>query len=222
MCNILAIKRILVLIIFAVGMVIPCFALVGNEHASQMNNLLVNIEKASNADHKEVMDLYKYFSSSIIDDNTGKKDKTITKKIIDTIIPKSWQNNTSGSLYEELKEYAVTNGKGIGLGNNHRYLFHWGFSGDIPFNSDEFKTYLDRFNEEDKIKIKKKIVDAWKTKVNDATIRVERVFHLEGHPRKAKALAGIIYDVHLIGDSTEQNKILVPLQDFKSLKNESK
>ena len=87
----------------------------------------------------------------------------------------------------------------------HRYLGHWGFEGKIPFESEPYKDYLSRFSRED-------VIRAWTEMVNRLT---SEGMDLTGLPKKkAKALVGMIYDTHLLGDwkpDPKTNRILDPL-----------
>lgn len=89
--------------------------------------------------------------------------------------------------------------------SRHRYFGHWGFEGSIPFESEPYKDYLNRFSREDVIRV-------WTEMVNRVT---NEAMELTGLPKKqARALVGLIYDTHLLGDwkpDLKTNRILDPL-----------
>ena len=89
--------------------------------------------------------------------------------------------------------------------SRHRYFGHWGFEGRIPFESEPYKDYLNRFPREDVIRV-------WTEMVNRLT---NEAMELTGLPKKqARALVGLIYDTHLLGDwkpDLKTNRILDPL-----------
>lgn len=95
---------------------------------------------------------------------------------------------------------------------NHRYFGHWGFEGDILFNKEPYKTYLSQFPRQDVIRI-------WQETINGLT---DEAIQRTGLPRRqAKALVGIIYNTHLLGDwkpDAKTNRVLEPLQDPKLIK----
>jgi hypothetical protein len=108
-------------------------------------------------------------------------------------------------------EIRKTVSRPVGI-KNHRYFGHWGFEGNIPFNREPYKTYLSQFPKQD-------VVRVWQNTINRLTN--EAVKHTGLPPRQAKALVGIIYNTHLLGDwkpDPKTNRILTPLQDPKLIK----
>jgi hypothetical protein len=82
---------------------------------------------------------------------------------------------------------------------NHRILGHWGFSGRIPFNQEPYKTALAGFPKDEVIRL-------WQETVNKLTRKAMKTL---GLPKsQARALCGIHYDIHLLGDLVPGNKIV--------------
>ncbi|MBC2736551.1 MAG: hypothetical protein HF981_19480 [Desulfobacteraceae bacterium] len=117
--------------------------------------------------------------------------------------------------------------KGLPVGKSgHRVYGHWGFSGSIPFNKPTLRTLLDNV-EQDALNsgksmaeakaarqaAKNKIINAWNKDVREILKLVEKETGLVG--RQAKGLAGILYDIHLLGDWTGVK--LEPLQAVDDL-----
>ena len=76
---------------------------------------------------------------------------------------------------------------------NHRVIGHWGFSGAIPFNEIPYKDALKDFP-------KDKIIEFWRNYVTSMTDEVMKMTGLE--KKQAQALAGLIYNTHLLCDYT--------------------
>ena len=91
---------------------------------------------------------------------------------------------------------------------NHRILGHWGFSGNIPFEKEPYKSALKDYP-------KDKIVKLWRNYVNQLT--KEAMVKLGLPKAQAKAVVGIIYDIHLLGDIKPGNKVLAPLPSVQSV-----
>ncbi|BBE30064.1 hypothetical protein OSSY52_02050 [Tepiditoga spiralis] len=92
----------------------------------------------------------------------------------------------------------------------HRNFGHWGFSGSIPFNKNEYLKELIKNGVS-----KEKIVLEWK-KITDKMTNI--VMEKTGVTDKklAKSLAGLIYDHHILKDY--EDKIIEPLSDINNLK----
>ncbi len=76
---------------------------------------------------------------------------------------------------------------------NHRIVAHWGFSGEIPFNTEPYKSALAKYP-------KSEVVSLWRNYVKSIT---EKVMRQTGLPQKqAQALAGVYYNAHLLQDYT--------------------
>lgn len=95
----------------------------------------------------------------------------------------------------------------------HRIYGHWGFSGSIPFEVEgPLKDYLDKQFPDSASRQREKIriVEIWR---NDNARMVNLVERWTGLPtRKAKSVAAIMYDIHLLGDYTTSE--LSSLQKF--------
>ncbi|WP_319202168.1 hypothetical protein [uncultured Ilyobacter sp.] len=88
----------------------------------------------------------------------------------------------------------------------HRNWGHWGFSGSIPFERNE---YLQNLIKEGVTK--QEIVSAWRNQVDAMT---DEVIKYTGLPRKqAKAFAGLIYSDHILMDYLDSKTSA--LQDIK-------
>lgn len=88
------------------------------------------------------------------------------------------------------------------LPGNHRILGHWGFEGSIPFEYEPYKSAFEPYS-------KKKIAFAWQQLVNELTDTATRK---TGLPKKqAKALVGLVYNTHILGDWVPGNTIVEPL-----------
>jgi hypothetical protein len=102
--------------------------------------------------------------------------------------------------------------KGIPVGaDGHRIYGHWGFSDSIPFNKSPLRDVLDKV-ESDALRsgksaieakaareaTKTKIIDSWKNDVTKMSKLVENETGLIG--QQAKGLAGLFYDIHILGD----------------------
>ena len=74
---------------------------------------------------------------------------------------------------------------------NHRLIGHWGFEGAIPFNQEPYKTALAQYP-------KDKVVALWQSFVNDTVQKTKDYTKLP--TTQAKGLAGLIYNIHLLGD----------------------
>jgi hypothetical protein len=110
-------------------------------------------------------------------------------------------------LYRNISKIIDTPVKG--LPGNHRYFGHWGFEGDIPFNQYPLKSILEKLPAEQKASMINKITKEWHSRVQNINVFAES---LTGLPkRQAKALAGLIYNTHLLGDWVPGNKIVEPL-----------
>jgi hypothetical protein len=107
----------------------------------------------------------------------------------------------------------------------HRDLFHWGFSDNIPFNRPgRLHDYIMKFPPNEREVVKKRIVEEWEKRVSDATRLVADTLRISDL-RKAKAVAGLIYDTHLLGDYKplkNTNKDIASLQDINKLCNDIK
>jgi hypothetical protein len=114
---------------------------------------------------------------------------------------KSVSNAVDSDLPKAISELS---GEPVSVGK-HRYFGHWGFEGSIPFESEPYKEYLSRFSRKD-------VIRAWTEMVNRLT---NEAMELTGLPkRQARALVGLIYDTHLLGDwkpDLKTNRILDPL-----------
>ena len=98
---------------------------------------------------------------------------------------------------------------GLKLHANHRYLGHWGFEGSIPFNDKVYGDILSQYPRDE-------IISAWRDFVNSQT---QKAMSLTGLPEKqARALAGLIYDDHILADLLPGNKVLEPLSSVQSIK----
>ncbi len=94
------------------------------------------------------------------------------------------------------------------LASNHRYYGHWGFDGRIPFNKEGYKEVLGRYRRSD-------VISTWQRFVKDKTLEAQR---LTGLPkRQSHALAGLIYDNHLLVDWLPGNTITEPLCPIEEL-----
>lgn len=93
--------------------------------------------------------------------------------------------------------------RGVPVGNaGHRVYGHWGFSDSIPFDRGELKGVLDRIEasggEAAREAAKERIRIAWRHDVNKLVDITRRLSGLDG--RAAHGLAGLLYDIHLLGD----------------------
>ena len=93
----------------------------------------------------------------------------------------------------------------------HRVYGHWGFAQSIPQSAfDEFFENIDSAkhltNSQKEIlknDIKEKIIASWRNDVNRITDIVGKSFpELNGSPKQIKGLAGLLYNIHLLGDYT--------------------
>lgn len=91
----------------------------------------------------------------------------------------------------------------------HRNFGHWGFSSDIPFNKNE---YLKELLSEGVTR--KEIIQAWKIRTNEMTDIVVKYTGITNR-KQARALAGLIYDHHLLKDYSD--KLTQPLQNINHL-----
>lgn len=130
------------------------------------------------------------------------------KGVLETIEGENFNTlikNISKAVDSDLpKAISELSGEPISV-SRHRYFGHWGFEGSIPFESEPYKDYLNRFSREDVIRV-------WTEMVNSLT---NEAMELTGLPKKqAKTLVGLIYDTHLLGDwkpDLKTNRILDPL-----------
>jgi len=93
--------------------------------------------------------------------------------------------------------------QGIPVGRaGHRVYGHWGFSDSIPFGAGELKAVLDRIEANDgeaaRAAAKERIRVAWRRDVDRLVEIARRLSGLDG--RAARGLAGLLYDIHLLGD----------------------
>ena len=97
---------------------------------------------------------------------------------------------------------------GTPLSSNHRYYGHWGFGGKIPFNKEGYNEVLGKYSKSD-------LISTWQRFVKDKTHEAQR---LTGLPqRQSHALAGLIYDNHLLVDWLPGNTITEPLCPVEEL-----
>ncbi len=109
-----------------------------------------------------------------------------------------------------IDNFKVIKGIPVGL-EGHRVYGHWGFSGDIPFNKPPLSEILQRVEsgvlqrggtpaeaQSARAAVKAKIIEAWKRDVANLIRLVEAETGLTGI--QAKGLAGLFYDIHLLGD----------------------
>ena len=133
--------------------------------------------------------------------------------------------NLRGDGFDKLKKVISTNLidtppsteilEGFSCGN-HRWFGHWGFEAAIPFEKNgPLKECLSNLPEKKREYVKDKIKKEWIRRIKN--IEKEAV-RLTGLPSKqAKALCGILYNTHLLGDWTPGNKELKFLADIKSI-----
>jgi len=115
--------------------------------------------------------------------------------------PKYVREAALRSMFEELSttidNFEVIKGVPIGKGE-HRVYGHWGFAGSIPFNEEPLKGILGKLDSAARKEAKNRISNAWKKDVNKL---IKTVREHTGLPRtQAKGLAGLFYDIHLLGD----------------------
>ena len=111
--------------------------------------------------------------------------------------------------------------KALPLGpDGHRLYGHWGFSDAIPFNREPLKGMLEKIaaseGKEAAHAAKEKIIRAWRNDVANMEKLAARMLGVEG--RVAKGFAGLLYDIHLLGDYSGVK--LGALQDAWALKND--
>lgn len=109
--------------------------------------------------------------------------------------------------------------KALPLGKDgHRLYGHWGFSDSIPFNKEPLKGMLERMASTEgqaaANDAKEKIIRAWRSDVTAMENLSARILGVQG--RAAKGFAGILYDIHLLGDYSGVK--LDALQDVNALK----
>jgi hypothetical protein len=171
-------------------------------------NLVVTTNPAySMSGNVHVADMNEVFEN-LSSSNTGVKDlyKNLTSNIID--------DSTKDRF---LKSLPVAPD---GLKLDHRSLFHWGFSGDIPFNTEgNLKRYLEKFPPGERDRIKKLIALEWQARVNHITDEAVKILGWpRGSERKAKAFLGVLYDAHLLGDLMPGNKLIESVQNVDRIK----
>lgn len=108
--------------------------------------------------------------------------------------------------------------EGVPVGKaGHRVYGHWGFAADIPFEHGELKETLDRIavaeGEKARTAAIEKIRAAWHDDARHLIKISERLIGIDG--KAARGLAGLLYDVHLLGDW--QGKKLGSLQDADAI-----
>lgn len=111
--------------------------------------------------------------------------------------------------------------KGLPVGRaGHRVYGHWGFASSIPFEYGELKLLLERIAAAEGEPARKiamdKIRAAWQRDVRRLIKISEQLLGMKG--RAARGLAGILYDVHLLGDW--QGVKLASLQDVDAIVND--
>ncbi len=84
---------------------------------------------------------------------------------------------------------------------NHRLLGHWGFEGAIPLESEPYKSMLAKYPKNDVVKL-------WRDFVDDLAKNTEMKTGLPY--RQAKALTGVIYNAHLLGDYSTSYTLPLP------------
>lgn len=102
-------------------------------------------------------------------------------------------------------------------GPNHRMIGHWGFSAAIPVNHGELGAYLSEVaatqGEAARLKLIEEIRAAWQADAHHLIKLSEKLLGIQGRP--ARGLAGLLYDVHLLGDY--QGRYLGSLQNVDFL-----
>lgn len=109
--------------------------------------------------------------------------------------------------------------KSLPLGKDgHRLYGHWGYSDSIPFNKQPLKGMLERIASTEgqaaAYAAKERIIRAWRTDVATMENLSSKLLGVQG--RAAKGFAGILYDIHLLGDYSGAK--LDALQNIEALK----
>lgn len=133
------------------------------------------------------------------------------------------EGNNDAEVRATLREFTKTIDnfkviKGIPVGNaGHRVYGHWGFAAEIPFEHGELKEALARIADlegnEARLAAIEKIRAAWQEDAKHLIKLSEQLVGMDG--RAARGLAGLLYDIHLLGDW--QGKKLASLQDTKAI-----
>lgn len=126
------------------------------------------------------------------------------------------------SLYEFTKlidNFEIVRALPLGP-DGHRLYGHWGYSDSIPFNREPLKGMLDKIaltkGKEAAEAAKEKIIHAWRKDVAKMEELSARLLGVRG--RAAKGFAGLLYDVHLLGDYSGAK--LGALQNCEALMND--
>lgn len=111
--------------------------------------------------------------------------------------------------------------KSLPLGEHgHRLYGHWGYSDSIPFNRNPLKEMLAKIaateGQAAADAAKDRIIQAWRADVLKLENLSARMLGVSG--RTAKGFAGILYDIHLLGDYTGVK--LDALQNVEALKDD--
>jgi hypothetical protein len=101
---------------------------------------------------------------------------------------------------------------------NHRWFGHWGFSGDIPFNSEPYKSMMESLPPQERDLFKKAVITEWTKRVN--LMRSSAVELTGLPPKQAQAFVALLYDTHLLGDLVPKNVVLKPIPHPEIIKND--
>lgn len=103
----------------------------------------------------------------------------------------------------------------------HRVLFHWGYN-SRPWNN-QLQAKVDALpwgrNPDEVRRFQQALIKEQQRRNREANARTEQLFGFASggsDAAYANSMISIVYDVHLIGDYTPDNKDLVGLQDFRS------
>ena len=97
----------------------------------------------------------------------------------------------------------------------HRALFHWGFNAD-PIRSKTIKRSLHNLSETEKAALKEELIKEQQRRNKRIIAQVER---LTGVPNpRSRALATIIYDIHILGDY--ETREIASLMDTAAILND--
>lgn len=98
-----------------------------------------------------------------------------------------------------------------GRENGHRIFFHWGFNAD-PRGYEPLQSQVQKTLPEDQQKaFYKKVLEEQRRRNRKVISMVGRTFGIEGEP--ARALATLIFDIHLLADYTTENTSPLPSLD---------
>lgn len=124
--------------------------------------------------------------------------------------------------YKDLDFYSYLKSEFPGFKCKHRLLFHWGYN-SRPWN-DRLQAKVDALpwgdDPAEVRRFQQTIVNEQQRRNREANAMTEKLFDFASGGRDAayaNAMISIVYDVHLIGDYTPDNRDFDGVQDFSSV-----